>query len=102
MPTWRALTRRPHQTAASPHSRHHRTHSVAQDKADASATRLEHTKDGGVFWQISQTGNTTRTKWGAIGTAGTVTEKEHKDEAAAAKFVEQKVKEKMGKGGYTK
>ncbi len=55
-----------------------------------------------MFWQISQTGNTTRTKWGAIGTAGTVTEKEHKDEAAAAKFVEQKVKEKMGKGGYTK
>ena len=54
-----------------------------------------------MFWQISQTGNTTRTKWGAIGTAGTQQEKEHADEATAAKYVDKMVKQKLG-GGYTK
>jgi len=34
--------------------------------ADSAATRLEHTKDGGVFWQISVTGSKTRTRWGPM------------------------------------
>ena len=46
-----------------------------------------------------QAGNTTRVRWGAIGEEGSVSEKEHKSEAAAAKFVETKIKEKE-KGGY--
>ena len=68
---------------------------------DDDATRLEHEKNGGVFWSIVQAGNTTRVKWGAIGEEGTVSEKEHKDEATAAKFVAKKVGEKE-KGGYVK
>ena len=69
-------------------------------EVDADATRLEHTKDGGVFWSVVQTGNTTRVKWGKSGEAGNVSEKEHKDEGTATKFVEKKIKEKL-KGGYT-
>ena len=68
---------------------------------DDDATRLEHEKNGGVLWSIVQAGNTTRVKWGAIGEEGTVSEKEHKDEATAAKFVAKKVGEKE-KGGYVK
>ena len=71
------------------------------DEADAAATRLEHTKDGGVFWQISQTGNSTRTKWGPVGTSGSVTEKEHADDATAEKYVAKMVEQKL-KGGYTR
>ena len=71
------------------------------DEADAGATRLEHTKDGGVFWQISQSGSSTRTKWGALGTPGSVTDKEHADADAAEKYVEKMVQQKL-KGGYTK
>jgi predicted DNA-binding WGR domain protein len=71
----------------------------ALDGAQSHATRLEHTKDGGVFWQISQSGRITRTQWGAIGVAGALTDKEHADEAAAAKYVEKMVAQKL-KGGY--
>ena len=48
-----------------------------------------------------QAGNTTRVRWGAVGEEGSVSEKEHNNEAAAAKFVLTKIKEKE-KGGYVK
>jgi len=70
-------------------------------EVDADAIRLEHDKNGGVFWSVVQSGHTTRVKWGAIGESGVVSEKEHKDEAAATKFVNTKIKEKE-KGGYKK
>ena len=66
---------------------------------DDEATRLEHTKDGGVFWSVVQSENTTRVKWGAIGDSGRVSEKEHKTEAAATKFVDKRIAEKIA-GGY--
>ena len=69
--------------------------------ADASATRLEHTKDGGVFWQISLKGSMTRTKWGPLGTPGSVTEKTHADEAAAEKYMNKMIGDKL-KGGYAR
>ena len=69
--------------------------------ADSAATRLEHTKDGGVFWQISVTGSKTRTRWGPIGAEGSVTEKEHANEAAADKYVTKMIGEKL-KGGYAR
>lgn len=69
------------------------------DKAEMNATRLEHTKDGGMFWQIAQSGRSTRTHYGVLGTAGAITDKEHANEAAAAKYVEKMVQQKL-KGGY--
>ena len=68
---------------------------------DDDATRLEHDKNGGVFWSIVAAGNTTRVRWGAIGEEGTVSEKVHKDDATAAKFVAKKIADKE-KGGYAK
>ena len=70
-------------------------------EVDDEATRLQHTKNGGVFWSIVQAEHTTRVRWGAIGGEESVSEKEHKDEAAATKFVATKIKEKE-KGGYTR
>jgi predicted DNA-binding WGR domain protein len=70
-------------------------------KVDDDAIRLEHTKNDGVFWSVVQSGATTRVRWGAIGDEGNVSEKEHKDEAAATKFVEKKIAEKE-KGGYVR
>ena len=68
--------------------------------AEEGATRLEHSKDGGVFWSVVQTGASTRVRWGSLdGSRSNVSEKEHKGEAAASKFVASKVKEKL-KGGY--
>lgn len=69
------------------------------DEAQATATRLEHTKDGGVFWQIATSGSSTRTQYGALGTEGAFMDKEHADEAAAAKYAEKMVQQKL-KGGY--
>ena len=66
---------------------------------DDDATLYEHDKNGGVFWSIVQSGTTTRVRWGEIGTAGNVSEKEHKTEAAAEKFKEKKAAEKLA-GGY--
>ena len=66
---------------------------------DDDAIRLEHSKNGGVFWSIVQSGKTTRVRWGAIGEDGNLSEKLHKTEAAAAKFVAKKIGEKE-KGGY--
>jgi predicted DNA-binding WGR domain protein len=40
-------------------------------------------------------------RWGTIGEEGAVSEKEHADDATAAKFVAKKIAEKE-KGGYTK
>ena len=62
---------------------------------DDGATRLEHDKDGGVFWSVVQAGNTTRVRWGAQGDEGNVSEKAHKDAATARKFMEKKIMEKM-------
>jgi predicted DNA-binding WGR domain protein len=70
-------------------------------KVDDDAIRLEHAKNDGVFWSVVQSGATTRVRWGAIGDEGNVSEKEHKDEAAATKFVEKKIAEKE-KGGYVR
>jgi predicted DNA-binding WGR domain protein len=61
--------------------------------------RLEHTKDGGVFWSVKLSKKTTRVKWGAIGDSGHVSEKEHKTKAEAKQFVDEKVDEKIA-GGY--
>ena len=68
-------------------------------EVDDAAIRLEHTKNGGVFWSVVQAGKTTRVRWGAIGEDGNVSEKVHKDEATATKFVAKKIAEKE-KGGY--
>jgi predicted DNA-binding WGR domain protein len=70
-------------------------------KVDDDATRLEHPKNGGVFWSIVQADNTTRVRWGTIGEEGAVSEKEHADDATAAKFVAKKIADKE-KGGYVK
>jgi len=69
------------------------------DEAEATATRLEHTKDGGVFWQIATSGSSTRTQYGALGTDGAFMDKEHANEAAAAKYAEKMVQQKL-KSGY--
>jgi hypothetical protein len=47
-------------------------------EVDDAAFRLEHPKDGGVFWSIVQSENTTRVRWGKIGESGNYSEKEHK------------------------
>ena len=70
-------------------------------EVDADAIRLEHPKNGGVFWSVVQNGGLTRVRWGAVGEEGSVSEKEHKDEATATKFIEKKIAEKE-KGGYAK
>ena len=70
-------------------------------EVDADAIRLEHPKNGGVFWSVVQNGALTRVRWGAVGEEGNVSEKEHKDEATATKFIEKKMAEKEA-GGYAK
>ena len=43
----------------------------------------------------------TRTKWGPLGTPGSVTEKTHADEAAAEKYMNKMIGDKL-KGGYAR
>ena len=63
---------------------------------DDNATYLEHPDNK--FWSIVVAGESTRVRYGAIGEEGSVSEKQHKDEAAAEKFKAKMLKEKLKKG----
>ena len=65
-------------------------------EAEEDTEYFEHPK--GAFWSIVVAGSTTRVKWGKIGEPAVLSEKSHKDEAAAEKFKDKIVKEKLGKG----
>jgi predicted DNA-binding WGR domain protein len=62
-------------------------------------TYLECTAGGeSKFWSIALAGDTTRVRYGPIGEEGSVSQKKHKDAAAATKFKVKMSKEKLGKG----
>ena len=53
-----------------------------------------------MFWSVVQNGGLTRVRWGAVGEEGSVSEKEHKDEATATKFIgEARPRTVCGPGG---
>jgi len=52
------------------------------------------------FWEITRAGASTRVRYGPIGAEGFVLVKDHSDEPSAAKFMADKVREKLEKVGY--
>eukprot|EP00040_Diaphanoeca_grandis_P034137 m.210371 g.210371 ORF g.210371 m.210371 type:complete len:701 (-) comp33074_c1_seq1:277-2379(-) len=72
---------------------------MEDDETDVESSRLEHTKNGGVFWRCERSGDTTSTTWGSIGEEGTESIKTHKSAVHAKKFYDKKLSEKLA-GGY--
>jgi len=68
-------------------------------RAEEGTEHFTMVKEGAeVFWSIVVAGSTTRVKWGKVGEEAVLSEKSHADDAAATKFKDKMIREKLGKG----